>query len=144
MARTYHLFISHGWSYDDSFYRILDYLDEISNIYRDFEYMNHSEPEPEVPDLSYTRELKIEYEDQINQSDAVILLADLYREPKADESNLKFWLDYAIEHAKENNKTLLGIRPWNETQTPNEIENIPDSWVDWNPESIRKIIEKHL
>ncbi len=143
MNRTYNLFITHGWSYEDSYYRILDYLDQISNNY-DFSYLNLAEPEPEAPDHSYTEELKVEYSDQVNNSEVVILLADLYREPEPDESNYIYWLDKAIDLAKENNTPIIGIRPWNENQTPTPIKDAPETWVDWDPEALKKSIENIL
>lgn len=144
MAMTHNLFISHGWSYEDSYYRILDYLDQISNNYEEFDYINHAEPEPDAPDLSYTDELKVEYTDQINKSDLVMILADQYRDPEPDEPNFKFWIDFAVEQARQNSKPVIGIRPWNETQTPVDISNAPDQWVDWNPEAIKKAIENNF
>jgi hypothetical protein len=72
------------------------------------------------------------------------LLSDLYREPEKDEVNLRFWLDYAIEHARKNELPIFGIRPWNEIGTPTAIADAPDYWLDWNPEAIKKGIQKHL
>ncbi len=144
MTPTYQLFVSHGWSYEDSYYRILDYLDVIRNNYEDFDYLNSAEPEPDVPDLSYTEELKVEYTEQVSNADAVILLADLYRSPESGESNYIFWLDYALEQAREQNKPVIGVRPWNQKKTPQEIQNAPDKWVDWDPEVLKKSIENSL
>lgn len=53
--RTYKLFISHSWSYNDDYYRLVDYLNDAPN----FDWKNLSVPEHDpVSDADLRRQLR--------------------------------------------------------------------------------------
>lgn len=128
--RTYHLFISHGWKYTDDYYRMMEYLEKISESEPQFRYDLHSEPESEKGRKNRkTEELMAEMQEQIRDTECVLILSDMYKESH-------YWLDYAMDLAQDWQIPILGIRKWNGQKSPYQIEERADEMVEWEKKSI--------
>ncbi|HKJ33802.1 MAG TPA: TIR domain-containing protein [Balneolales bacterium] len=128
--RTYHLFISHGWKYTDDYYRMVEYLEKLSQMESRFGYDIHSEPESEKGKKNRnTEELMSEMQSQIRDSECVFILSDMYKE-------YHYWLDYAMDLAKDWDIPIIGVRTWGDAETPYQIEERADEMVEWHDKSI--------
>lgn len=128
----YDLFVSHGWEYTHEYYKVLEYLDEISN-HNDFSYINHSEPQHDAPSRKYTDELKVELRDQIDKSQAILVLSDMYK-------HYAYWLDFEMEYAQIQDKAIIGLHSWGERKTPIDIKTQADRIIGWNPDTLVKAL----
>ena len=134
--KTYDLFISHGWEYNDNYYRMLEFLDKVQNAIDGFTYEPTSEAEHDAPHRKYEDELKVEMRAQIDRSDALFILSDQYE-------HYAFWLDFAMDYAQKIGKPILGMRPWGETTTPAAVEQHADTMLQWDTGDIEKALNKY-
>lgn len=134
--KTYDLFISHAWKYNDSYYRLVDMLDSAPN----FKWRNYSVPEhdpvldPDDPDDQET--LIEELEDQIKPVNCVLILSGMY-------VSHSFWIQKEIEISIDYGKPIIGIKPWGSKKVPKAVSDAAKEIVGWNTSSIVAAIRKH-
>lgn len=127
--KTYKLFISHSWSYNDDYYRLEEYLNDASN----FDWENLSVPEHDpVTDSQLRRQLR----NQIKPASAVLILAGMY----ADHSNA---IQMEIDIAQNYDKPIIGIEPWGSQRVPTEVKEPAVEMVGWNTQSIVDAVRRH-
>lgn len=128
--KTYHVFISHAWSYSDSYYRFVDLLNAASN----FKWKNYSVPEhsPIADDEDLKRELK----NQINPVHIVVILSGMY-------TNHSKWINFEMDYADEKGKPMIGVIPWGAKRTPKEIQDRVKEMVRWNTDSFVSAIRRN-
>lgn len=127
--KTYELFISHSWSHNDDYYRLVDYLNDASN----FDWHNLSVPEHDpITDAEIRRQLR----KQIKPSSAVLILAGMYAH-HSDAINME------IDLAQYYDKPIVGIRPWGNERTPEAVTSAAAEMVGWNTSSIVDAIRTH-
>lgn len=134
--KTYELFISHGWEYNDNYYRMIEFLDKTQNALDGFNYEPASDAEHDAPHRKYEDELKVEMRAQIDRSEAVFILSDQY------EHNA-YWLDFAMDYAHKSDTPVLGMRPWGEKRTPAAVEQHSDALLQWDTREIEKALNKY-
>lgn len=134
--KTYELFISHGWEYNDNYYRMIEFLDKAQNALDAFTYEPASDAAHDAPHRKYEDELKVEMRAQIDRSDAVFILSDQYE-------HHAYWLDFAMDHARNSGIPVLGMRPWGEKNTPAAVEQHSDTLLQWNTGDVEKAINKY-
>lgn len=122
----YRLFISHSWDYDDEYQRLVGLLDDADR----FKYRNYSVPEEEQIDATSDDELEEALrEGQIKPASVVIVLAGLY-------STYSDWIGKEIRMAREEDKPILGVKPWGSDKTSDYVSSLSDEMVGWNTTSI--------
>lgn len=127
--RTYKLFISHSWSYNDDYYRLVDYLNDAPN----FEWQNLSVPEHDpISDADLRRQLR----KQIKPASSVLILAGMY-------TNHSEAIQLEINLAESYNKPIIGIRPWGNKRTPRAVKRAAKEMVGWNTSSIVNAVRRH-
>lgn len=127
--RTYKLFISHSWSYNDAYYRLVEYLNDAPN----FDWQNLSVPEHDpVSDADLRRQLR----KQIKPASVVLILAGMY----ANHSNA---IQLEINLAESYNKPVVGIRPWGNKRTPRAVRRAANKMVGWNTTSIVDAVRRY-
>lgn len=129
MSKTYNLFISHAWKYDEHYNKIVEWLRD-----SDLTWKNYSVPEHDPLDANNTKKLKESLTNQINPSSAVIILAGMY-------AAHSFWIDYEIDEAIRMGKTIIGVEPWGQERVPLKIQNNA-RMVGWNSNSVIKAIKE--
>ena len=72
--KTYDLFISHAWTYNDEYYRLIGLLDDASN----FKYRNYSVPEHDPLGTRTGQQLWQALERQIRPVNCLLVLAGMY------------------------------------------------------------------
>ena len=127
--KTYGLFISHAWSYGDSYTRLVNMLQAAPNFY----FRNYSAPEdkpicdPGTP--IGKRALQEAIENKIRCVNCVLVVSGMYY-------NHREWMQYEIDTAKAYLKPIIAVRPRGGERTPIEISNCAAEVVGWNASSI--------
>jgi hypothetical protein len=119
----YRLFISHAWSYDTEYSRIIQFLNQDLN----FIYSNNSAREHD-PDSDISK-LEEELRQQIHPVQVVIVLAGMY-----DSEN--DWIQFEIDYASSILKPILAVEPWDYQGIPTAVRSAADKIVGWNTSSI--------
>lgn len=123
--RTYDLFISHAWKYNNEYYRLESLLKE----YGYFNFRNYSVPEHDPLSFSSTEELARQIDEQIRQSSVVLVIGGMY-------CNYREWIQKEIEIAKKYNKPILLVEPYGSNRLPTIVEKNATMSVKWNTKSI--------
>jgi hypothetical protein len=134
--KTYDLFISHAWRYNDEYYRLVEMLDEASY----FDWRNYSVPEhdpvldPDDPDDE--DELTGALQRQIRPVNCVLILSGMY-------VAYSFWIQKEIDLALGYSKPIVGIKPWGQERIPRAVSDVAKEIVGWNTNSIVAAIRRH-
>jgi hypothetical protein len=135
MAKTYNLFISHSWNYTDAYEKLCNLLDAAPY----FSYRNYSVPKDDpVQDANKDAELYQAIKRQISPCHIVIIMAGKY-------STFSKWIKKEIKIAKEEfseEKPILAVKPWANTQVSTTVAENSDKLVGWNTNSIVSTIRE--
>lgn len=135
MLRTYNLFVSHAWRYDDDYNRLVRLLQAAPS----FQWRNYSVPQHDpVIDPNTTvgfQRLKQELADQIRFTHCVLIASGMY----ASHSK---WIQVEIGLAQAFNKPIVGVVPWGQQRTPLAVQNAALEMVRWNTEPIVAAIRR--
>ena len=135
-VNIYNVFISHNWNNSEHIHKITEQMDRISDLDPQFEYVNQGEFGKTSFESFSEEDLRITYREQIENSDIVLLLTDLYDEAKE-------WMDYAIECARELDVPVLAIRSFNNKEVPPELSENANEVVFYYTEEVMKVIKKY-
>lgn len=123
--RTYNLFISHSWSYNEDYERLVRLLD--SSPY--FSWKNYSVPFDDPLAGGSKVKLAAEIESQIRLASAVLVISGMY-------VTYREWIQFEIDVADKYNKPIIGIQPWGSLNTPFAVSRSAVTIVGWNTSSI--------
>jgi hypothetical protein len=127
--RTYNIFISHAWDYNEDYYRCEKFLNEAPN----FNWKNLSVPEHD-PILD-SEKLAAELHNQMRPAHVFLILSGMY----VAHSD---WIQYEINFARRIGRPIIGIKPWGSVATPVAVQNGADEIVGWNSASIVDAIRR--
>lgn len=134
--KTYDLFISHAWKYNDDYDRLVEMLKSAAN----FKWRNYSVPEhdpvldPDDPNDQTT--LTEELRGQIRPVNCVLIISGMY-------VSYSYWIQKEIDISLEYNKPIIGIKPWGNEKVPTAVSNVAKEIVGWNTSSIVSAIRKY-
>jgi hypothetical protein len=135
--KTYDLFLSHAWRYNDDYYRLEKLLREASY----FKWRNYSVPTHDpLIDPNTTvgrRKLLNMLDDQIKPVNCVVIISGVYVSHSdwiLDEINI------ALEKYK---KPIIGIVPFGNLNIPKRVQDVAKEIVGWNTNSIVSAIRKY-
>ena len=135
MSKTYHLFISHSWTYTDAYEKLVALLDKDSS----FVYKNYSVPKDDPIHTTGTdKELYAAIKEQISHASVVLILAGIY-------SSYSKWIDKEIKIAQsefETEKPIIAIEPWGSERTSKKVKDAASKIVKWNSSSIIDAIKE--
>lgn len=134
--KTYDLFISHAWRYNEDYYRLVDLLNKASY----FKWRNYSVPEHD-PVLDPSKEhdkkiLKAELDGQIRPVNCVLIISGMY-------VAYSEWILTEINIAQKYNKPIIGIKPRGAQQIPTAVSSAAKEMVGWTTDSIVSAIRKY-
>ena len=133
--KTYNLFISHSWTYSDTYERLVNLLKERSY----FSYKDYSVPKDDPLHTSGTdKELYAEIKKKIRLSSVVLIMAGVY-------GSYSKWIGKEIKIAQTEFTTvkpIIAIKPWGNKNTSVTVTNAADKIVGWNTESIVSAIRE--
>ena len=134
--KTYDLFVSHAWRYNDDYYRL-------ERMLRDtllFKWRNYSVPEhdPLINPNSFVGKSKLTelLVRQVKPVNCVLILGGMY----AAHSE---WILKEIEIAKNYKKPIIGIYPWGQQNMPIAVQNSANELVGWNTNTIVAAIRRN-
>lgn len=127
---VYNIFISHSWSYSDTYEGLVALLD--SKPF--FEYRNYSVPKDDpIHHVSNNQQLREAIRRQMQPASCVLILAGVY-------STYSKWINEEISLAQSMGKKIIAIEPWGSERTSAVVKNAADVIVKWNTDSIVKAI----
>jgi hypothetical protein len=134
--RTYHLFISHAWRYDEDYKRRVYFLDQARN----FQWKNYSVPRHDPVLDPKTRagqaRLRKELTEQIRPVQCVLVLAGMY-------VAYSDWIQFEIDVAQAFGKPIVGVVPWGQERTPNAVAAVAKEMVSWRTDAIVDAIRQY-
>ncbi|MGH8387086.1 MAG: TIR domain-containing protein [Pseudomonas sp.] len=124
--QTYHLFISHSWTYPLAH----DNLVRLLNAQPDFTYKNYSVP-PHNPIVGARTDKQLieALENKIRPCSAVLIMAGMY-------STYSKWINKEIEIAKRMGKVIIAIKPFGAERISAVVRNAAHAECAWNTKSI--------
>ena len=127
--KVYGLFISHAWKYSDDYTNLVNLLNQAANFtWRNFSDPQHDpvvDPNDEVDREKLIKELK----EQIHPTNCVIVISGMY-------VAYRYWIQKEIDIAIDYGKPIIGIKPWGQERTPQEVQDVAVTMVGWNTDSI--------
>ncbi len=130
---VYNLFISHSWSYSNTYEGLIKLLDSDSYFY----YRNYSVPKDDpVHDAQNEDELLRAIMDQIKPCSAVLVLAGVYAEYSK-------WIQKEISIANYYKKPIIGIEYFGSERTSSTVRENAVALVKWNSKSIIDAIKRY-
>lgn len=131
--KTPNIFISHQWRYNDEYKSLKEKFKALG-----WKHLDYSVPEHDPLDTNKVNQLKKELKAQVAQCNFFIVFARM-------AAINSVWVEREVEYAKEYNKYILGVKPWNYNgNIPLFIQIAADKIVGLNAPSIIKIIEEVL
>lgn len=124
------LFISHSWKSDKDYWTLIRRFE-----YYNFDFYNHSIPEEKAVDAETTTKIEKSIRNKIWGCSKVLVLAGPYAN--------NYWIKKEIEIAKQLNKEVIAIRPWNQKGIPKYLENNADKIVGFNANTIIELIKNN-
>lgn len=134
--KTYDLFISHAWAYNDDYYRLVELLKKAPN----FDFRNYSVPEHDPAldpnDENDRKKLLAALDRQIKPVNCVLIISGMYVAHS-------YWIQKEIDIAVSYNKSIIGLIPRGAERIPTAVQNVAKEMVGWNTDSIVSAIRKH-
>lgn len=125
MSKTYRLFISHSWSYDKNYNRVIELIDA-----QDLSYYDHSVPKNDPIHTNGTdKELEAAIEAKVKGTSCVLILAGVY-------ASYSKWINKEIEMAQKYGKPIIAIEYWGAERTSKVVKDAADRVVKWQGKSI--------
>ena len=125
MAKTYKLFISHRWDYDDVLQDLKNLLD--SRGYFPAEYTQIEKTCPINSDLAWV--VKANITKRLQESDVVLAIEGVY-------ASYSEWMQWEMDKAKELGLKVIGVIPWGQERISQEVYKRSVINVRWNADSI--------
>jgi hypothetical protein len=129
ILKIYHVFISHAWTYNDDYYRLVEMFNNAPN----FKWKNYSVPSHDPlldPDDPGDKKLLFkELEQQIRPVHCIMVISGMY-------VNYREWIQKEIDIVRSYGKPIIGIRPRGQDRVPQAVQNATDEMVSWNTNSI--------
>jgi len=134
--KRYGIFISHAWSYNAEYYRLVNMLKEAPL----FEWANYSVPkhdpkiDPDIP--SGKKALMEELKKQIRPVSCVLIISGMY-------ASYSGWIQAEIDFANLIDKPIIGIKPRGQERIPSAVQEASIVMVGWITDSIVSAIRKY-
>ena len=132
MAKTYRLFISHRWDYDNVLQNLKDLLN--SRGYFPAEYMQIEKTCPINSDLAWV--VKANITRRLQESDVLLAIEGIY-------ASYSEWMQWEMDKAKELGLNVIGVIPWGQEHISQEVYRRSIIDVRWNADSIVDAIRRY-
>jgi len=131
MSKTYRLFISHSWSYDENYKRVIELIEE-----QGLSFYDHSVPKDDPIHTNGTdKELHDAIEAKMKGTSCILILAGVY-------ASYSKWIKKEIAIAESYGKTIIAIEPWDSEKTSKVVKDAADKIVKWQGKSIVDAIKE--
>lgn len=127
--KTHHLFISHSWTYSDSYDNLIKLLRQRTY----FRFLNYSVPRDHpIHGAGSDSQLREAIRGKMAPCGVVLILAGVY-------ATYSKWINREIDLAKSAfgyPKPIIAIEPWGSERTSIVVKQAADKIVRWNTDSI--------
>ena len=131
MSKTYRLFISHSWKYEDAYKKMIQFLDD-----QGISYYDHSVPKNDPVHTNGTvKQLKEAIDAKIKGCSGVIILAGVY-------ATYSKWINEEIKISGNYNKPIIAVEPWASEKTSKVVKDAADKIVKSNSKSLADAIKE--
>ena len=131
---TYNLFISHSWSYSNSYDELINLLN--NRTY--FTYRNYSVPKDDpIHNAPNSQALYDAIQNQMRPCHIILVLAGVY-------ATYSSWIQKEIHIANNFNKPIIGIRGWGSENISDYVRQNANEIVSWNSDSIVEAIRRNV
>ena len=131
MSKTYRLFISHSWSYDKNYKRVVELLEE-----QGLNFYDHSVPKDDPIHTNGTdKQLHDAIEAKMKGTSCILILAGVY-------ASYSKWIKKEIDIAKSYGKKIIAIELWDSGRTSKVVKDSADRIVKWQGKSIADAIKE--
>lgn len=132
MAKTYYVFISHCWDYNDVLQNLKSLLDNRGYFSAEYTHVEKSEP------INSTNASVIKYRitRKLEKSDVVLAIAGVY-------ASYSDWMPWEMDKAKELGLNVIGVIPRGQEHISQEVYKRSVIDVRWNADSIVDAIRKY-
>ncbi|EXU76887.1 TIR domain-containing protein [Erwinia mallotivora] len=131
MKKSYHVFISHCWDYNDALNNLKDKLNKEADLIASYEEVTVDKP-VNSEDATYIKRVLRE---KIKSSDVFIVVAGMY-------TCHSEWMQWEIETAVKNQIPVIGIRPHGSLRIPKVVTDNAKIIVGWYTPSIITAIQE--
>ena len=135
MTKTYNLFISHSWTYQQQY----DGLVKLLRKDPSFQFHDYSIPKDDpIHNASNDRQLREAIRRKMQPCSAILILAGIY----ATHSK---WINKEIDLAKSGfniPKPITAVEYWGSEKTSRPVKNAAQAVVKWNSQSIINAIKE--
>ena len=135
--KTYDLFISHGWAYDEEYNRLVSQLD----THPGFQWNNHSDVrfDPSldpVSDVGFYA-LRDKLREQMSGVGCVVVFSIL-------RPSTRKWIQHELEIAEHLEKPIVGIKPEVDARRPQweQLAGVAKEMVAWDVEAIIDAVKR--
>ena len=125
MAKTYKIFISHSWNYDDVLQRLKNLLNERGYFPAEYTQVEKSHP----INSEYAPAIKAQITRRLEDSDIVLAIAGVY-------ASYSEWMQWEMDKAIDLELNVVGVIPWGQERISTQVYNRSKVDVRWNTESI--------
>jgi len=131
MSKTYRLFISHSWSYDKNYKRVVELLEE-----QGLNFYDHSVPKDDPIHTNGTdKQLHDAIEAKMKGTSCILILAGVY-------ASYSKWIKKEIDIAESYGKKIIAIELWDSGRTSKVVKDSADRIVKWQGKSIADAIKE--
>jgi hypothetical protein len=131
MAKEYHIFISHSWSYPND-------LENLRNLLRNRGYFNveFEEASADEPiNSANAAYIKQRLKQKIENSNILLGIAGIY-------ASYSEWMVWELDKAIELGVPIVGVIPWEQERVSTMVSSRSKEDVRWNTESIVEAIRR--
>lgn len=133
--RTFNLFISHSWAYDDQYEGLVNLLEQKPR----FRFRNYSVPRDDpVHNVGSATDLREAIKQHMAPASIILILAGVY-------ATYSKWIDEEIALAERGfvgPKPIIAIKPWGNKRISDRVKSAADKIVGWNTDSIVQAIRE--
>lgn len=132
MAKTYRIFVSHCWDYNDALQHLKNLIGNRSYFNAEYTHVEKSHP----INSENTSVIKANITKKLEDSDVVLAIAGLY-------ASYSDWMPWEMDKAKELGLKVIGVIPRGQEHISNEVKQRSVENVHWNADSIVATIRKY-
>lgn len=134
--KTYDLFVSHAWRYNDDYYRLVKLLEDAPLFYwRNYSVPKHDPVIDPNTTVGYNRLVSL-LDKQVRPVNCVLILGGMY----AAHSK---WINEEITIAQSYDKPIVAIYPWASERMPSVVQEAAHEIVSWNTNSIVSAVRRN-
>lgn len=132
MAKTYKVFVSHCWNYNDVLQDLKKLIDNRGYFEAEYTHVEKSHP----INSENTSVIKANITKKLEESDVVLAIAGLY-------ASYSDWMPWEMDKAKELGLNVIGVIPRGQEHISREVYSRSITDVRWNADSIVAAIRKY-